>query len=281
MANTECATSYECIAIDLNTQHDFCRPDGTCPVTNAREVYPLLQRIVSWLRLHEIPMVSSIDSRRAHEIHELGRTRYCVDGSKGQQKVDFTLMPLRQIIEIDNTLAVPPNLLHQYQQLIFRKRTDDLLCNAKADRFLTQVNADKVYIFGNTIERSVKVLALGLLARDKKVSIVTDACGCWSKDAAHWALRQIVTKGGELTTVDDLTAMTPTQKYHRNGKSIIKNGESKRNGTNNHLGANLVTKGNPLSKSHEEPNKSDPEVTRHAPGHPGETSDSRANSDLL
>jgi len=277
MADTDRENSYECIAIDLNTQHDYCHPLGTCRVTNARLVYPLLRRMVGWLRLHEIPVISSIDSRRAHEIHELGRTRYCVDGSTGQQKVDFTLMPLRQHIEIDNTLAVPPNLLHHYQQLIFRKRTDDLLCNAKADRFLTQVKTDKIYIFGNTVERSVKVLALGLLARHKKVTIVTDACGCWNEEAAHWALRQIETKGGELTTVDELTAITPVQKYRRNGQSPVRNGENKRNG----IHGQLVAKGNPTSLGYVESTMSDSAVARHTPQYPSESNDTKANSTQL
>ncbi len=277
MAITRCENSHDCIAIDLNTQHDFCHPEGICPVINARTVYPLLQRVVSWLRTYDIPVVSSIDSRRPHEIHEQGRTRYSVDGSSGQEKVDFTLMPLHQLIEIDNTLTVQPNLLHQYQQLIFRKRTDDLLCNAKADRFLTQIKTDRVYIFGNTLERSVKVLALGLLARHKKVSIVTDACGVWNENEAQWAIRQFVTKGGDLTTVDELTAIIPTQKYRRNGKSILRNGDNKRNGTHVHS----PDKGLPVSISHDESAKFESEVARHAPGHQSDTGDSRASSNQL
>ncbi len=277
MAFTHGESLYECIAIDLNTQRDFCYPDGACPVTNARAIYPSLQLLVSWLRQHGIPIISAIDSRRAHEIHEIGRTRYCVDGSEGQQKVDFTLMPLRQMIEIDNTLNLPPDLLHQYQQLIFRKRTDDLLCNPKADHFLTQLNTDKVYIFGNTVERSVKVLALGLLARHKNVSIITDACGYWDQDAAHWALRQVVTKGGKLTTVDKLISITPTQKYRRKGKPALRNGENKRNG----IDSLLVIKGKPISLAHDASGKSDPTIVQHAPQHSGTVNGSKAGSTQL
>jgi len=271
MAFTHGESLYESIAIDLNTQRDFCYPDGACPVTNARLIYPSWQRFFGWLRQHGIPIISAIDSRRAHEIHEIGRTRYCVDGSEGQLKVDFTLMPLRLMIEIDNTLSLPPDLLHHYQQLIFRKRTDDLLCNPKADHFLTQLNMDKVYIFGNTVERSVKVLALGLLARHKHVSIITDACGYWSQVAAHWALRQVVAKGGELTTIDELTSITPTQKYRRNGTPALSNGQNKRNGTNAHV----AVKGKPICTGHDASIKSNPLIARHPPQLPREVNDSR------
>ena len=128
----------------------------------------------------------------------------CVDGTNGQRKIDFTLLPQCARIEVDNTLAVPLDLFRRYQQVIFRKRSDDLLENPKADRFLTQLLVGEFIVFGNGLEGAVKSLVLALLAREKPVTVLTDACGYWNKATAELALRQIIAKGAKLLTVDEL-----------------------------------------------------------------------------
>ncbi|MGB2985398.1 MAG: isochorismatase family protein [Phycisphaerae bacterium] len=128
----------------------------------------------------------------------------CVDDSAGQRKIDFTILSRFAQVEADNTLSCPIDLFRKYQQVIFRKRTDDLLSNPKADRFLTQLPATEFILFGIGVEGSVKALALALLAREKRVTIVVDACGYWSKATADLAMRQIKAKGGRTITVNEL-----------------------------------------------------------------------------
>ncbi len=76
------------------------------------------------------------------------------------------------------------DLFSVHQQVIFRKRQDDLLGNPKADRFLTQLPTGEYILFGIGIECSIRVLALGLLARHRRVTVITDACGYWDKGKA-------------------------------------------------------------------------------------------------
>jgi hypothetical protein len=105
---------------------------------------------------------------------------------------------------VDNTLCCPCDLFKRYQQVIFRKRTDDLLSNPKADCFLNLLKTDEFILFGVGLESSVKALALALRARGRRTRIVVDACGYWNKSAADLALRQVVAKGVELITVREL-----------------------------------------------------------------------------
>ena len=85
------------------------------------------------------------------------------------------------------------DLFASYQQVIFWKRTDDLLSNPKADRLLTQAPINEFLLFGVGLETSIKALALALVARSKKVTIVQDACGYWSAGTADQAsLRMVV-----------------------------------------------------------------------------------------
>ncbi|MFH0983171.1 MAG: isochorismatase family protein [Planctomycetota bacterium] len=202
MRRNGCA--YECVLLDLNTQWDFLDENAPCRAANADRLIPVLRSIIAWTLRNQVPIVSAMESHRPEEVDLRGAAPYCVDGTGGQQKLDFTLLPNRAMVEGDNTLTVPLDLFQRHQQVVFRKRTTDLLANPKADRFLTQLAVREYLIFGLGLEWSVKALALGLMARNRSVTIVADACGYWSTTAAEFTLRQLAAKGAALITVEEL-----------------------------------------------------------------------------
>jgi len=204
MAGRGSGRIYKCVVVDLNTQRDFCNLGGAYPVTNLLELIPALRHMIAWAKRNYAPVISSIESHRTSEVRSDALPSCCLDGSSGQRKIDFTMFPRRTRIEVDNTLCCPIDLFGEYQQVIFRKRTDDLLANPKADRFFTQLPGKEFLLFGVSLEGSIKALALGLLARNRRVTVVTDACGYWTKATADLAVRQIVAKGIRVITVDEL-----------------------------------------------------------------------------
>jgi len=205
--------AFECVVVDINTQRDFCDPRGAFPVTHLRELIPQFRHVIAWTRRNYVPIVSSIESHRPYELSDSGYPIHCVDGSGGQHKLDFTILPLHAWVEVDNTLSIPMDLFGRYQQVIFSKRTDDLLDNPKADRLLSHLPVREYLIFGTGVECSVKALALALLARGKQVSVVVDACGYWNRATADLALRQISAKGARLVTVSDLLSRKLDRRY--------------------------------------------------------------------
>lgn len=217
----------ECVVVDLNTQRDFFGPAGAYPVANAQELIPALRRMIAWTKRNCVPVISSVDSHRVCELPEGGCPVHCVDGSKGQRKVDYTVFPLRIRVEVDNTLAIPLDLFTRCQQVIFRQRGEDLLSNPKADRFLTQLATREFIVFGNTVEGAIKALALGLVARDKKVTIIADACGYWNRARADLALRQISAKGGRVVTVDEISVRR-LERRHRYRLAVRQGGSTNR-----------------------------------------------------
>jgi len=237
MIRRENGRVYECVVIDINTQRDFCDPNGTYPVANLQALLPALRRVIAWTKRNYAPIVSAIDSHRQSEV-TVGRSHpCCIDGSPGQRKIAFTLFPSCAGIEVDNTLSISLDLFRDYQQVIFRERTDDLLSNPKADRFLTQLSAHEFVVFGNSLERSVKALALGLLCRHKHVAIVADACGYWNKAYAALALRQAAAKGATIITVDQLLSRKLSRRWRYPISSAARrsNGNTRhRSGTGNH-----------------------------------------------
>jgi nicotinamidase-related amidase len=204
MAGRRNGRGYECVVVDLNTQRDFCDADGVFPVANLPDLIPALRHMVAWSKRNFVPVVSSVESHRPGDLSDSGYPICCVDGSAGQRKIEFTLFPAYAQVEADNTLSCPTDLFKWYQQVIFRKRRDDLLTNPKADQFLTALEADEFVLFGVGVERSVKALALGLLIREKQVAIVLDACGYWHKATAELAMRQVLAKGARCITIDEL-----------------------------------------------------------------------------
>ncbi len=192
------------VAVDLGTQTDFLTRRGARPVANLEALIPTLRQIVAWVKWRRVPVVSSLNSHRPCELDRDGSGSYCIDGSNGQRKLIFTVMGSSVCIEGDNTLAVPLDLFGTYQQVIFRQRTRDLLSNPKADRFLTQMSADRFVLYGVALETAIKALALGLRARNRDVTVVVDGCGFWNPVEADLALRQLDAKGVRLITVDQL-----------------------------------------------------------------------------
>ncbi len=194
----------ECVIVDLNTQYDFCDVHGADPVANVDHLIPALRHMIAWAKRNQVPVVSSIEAHRPTEISDNGHPLCCLDGSTGQRKISFTLFRHHVRIEVDNTLSCPMDLFGEHQQVIFRKRTIDLLGNPKADRLLTQIPTQEFILFGVSIEDSIKALALGLLARERHVTVVYDAGGYWSRATADLAIRQIAAKGARIITVNEL-----------------------------------------------------------------------------
>lgn len=193
------------VLIDLNTQCDYLLPRGAVPVANRSEIIPNIRRLFEWARHWAVPVISSLDAHRPDEAFH-GVARHCVDRTPGQRKLPFTLLPRRILLDGDNTLDLPPDILLRYRQIIFAKRSRDLLGNPKADRLLTDMTMTHHIVFGILSEHCVKATVLALLTRQRNVVVVRDACGHWNGNEAELALRQIEAKGAYLATTDQITA---------------------------------------------------------------------------
>lgn len=209
------SANWDRVLLDVCTQRDYLDPSGVLKVLNSQELIEKLRTVFRWVSDTRMAVVSSIESHRPTEATQ-AIPLHCVDGSAGQDKLGFTLLTPRLLVETDNYLSLPPDLRKNYRQLIFRKRTREFLSNPKAERFLTQLRPVEFVIVGVGLERGIKSLALGLLAQQKQVTVVTDACGIWSTADADLAQRQLAAKGVRLLTSEELIALYPTvSKIHR------------------------------------------------------------------
>lgn len=206
--------SFDRILVDLNTQCDLLLPKGALPVTNRTEILPNIRRLMIWARTEQLPMVSSLESHRTGESLR-GLPPYCIDRSPGQRKIPFTLMPRRILIMGDNTFDVPHDPFRKFQQVIFTKRTRDFLSNPKADRFFQSLSVNHLVVFGVVAEHCVKSAVLALLARQHRIAVVTDACGCWSAGDYELTMRQMDAKGAVLVTTEELISGAANERIRK------------------------------------------------------------------
>lgn len=203
------------VFVDMCTQRDYLTPLGAQPTLNAHHILPNLRRLMAFARWAGVPTLSCVDARRPGEVRGLPQS-HCVLGTPGQLKLPFTLLPDRVQIESDNCLCISLDLLQHHQQAILAKEHRDPFTNPKLDRLLTELPIRRFVVFGVSLETSIRLLALGLLLRSRRVAVVWDACGWWNAGDGDMALRQMVAKGCELVTTRQLVEVALSQ-HRRNG----------------------------------------------------------------
>jgi nicotinamidase-related amidase len=94
---------------------------------------------------------------------------------------------------------LPGNILKQYDQVILYKRCFDPFEEPLTDRILTESDADEFILIGAPTEGAIRATALGLLQRQKKVTVLVNATGSLNDASGKMSLRQIRTRGAILT----------------------------------------------------------------------------------
>jgi len=185
------------VLVDINTQRDFFLADGTVCIRNHRRVLAHVRRLMAWARRRDIPIISTCEVYPDNNGHN-GDSRYCVDGMPGQMKIGYTLVRSRVSFPADGNTDLPRDMLRRYQQVILHKRCTDPFDEPRIDRILSEVCAAEFILMGACAEGAVKAAALGLLQRDKKVSVVIDAVGYHDNHEAKMAFRKMEAKGAKL-----------------------------------------------------------------------------------
>lgn len=190
------------ILIDVNTQVDFFIADGKVCTRNHRRVLEHIRRVMAWARHKHVPVISTCE---VHPSNNGGSEfSYCIDGTRGQQKIGYTLMNSRVSFAADSKTDLPSDILRHYRQVILDKRTVDPFEEPRIERLLSELRASKFILIGATAEGAVKAMALGLLQRRKNVTVVVDAVGSSNKKEAELAIRKMKAKGANLIETRNL-----------------------------------------------------------------------------
>jgi nicotinamidase-related amidase len=114
------------------------------------------------------------------------------------EKIGYTIRNRHIQFDATDCTDLPIEILEQYDQVILCKRCIDPFEEPRADRILTELQADEFILIGSLVESAIKATALGLIARQKKVKVLIDATCSGNEAAAKNALKQIKAKGAKL-----------------------------------------------------------------------------------
>lgn len=190
------------ILVDINTQRDFFLAAGSACIWNHRRVLANVRRMMAWARVRDIRVISTCEVYSNN--NNSNTVGYCIDGTDGQKKIRYALLSNRANFAADGNTDLPEDILRRYRQIILHKRCVDPFDEPRIDRLLSEVRADEFILIGATAEGAVQAMALGLLQRGKKVSIVADAVGSHDKKEAKLALRKMEAKGAKLLETKQL-----------------------------------------------------------------------------
>jgi nicotinamidase-related amidase len=182
------------IVVDVDTQRHFFTSRGTVCVRNHRQVLANILRVVNWARLKHVRMISTVQVFPSDypywnsHIINLGP----------QEKIRYTLRKSHASFDAEDCTDLLPDMLDRYDQIIFYKRCFDPFEEPRADRMLSELRADEFILIGALTEGAVKATALGLLARQKNVTVLVDATGSYDNITGELGLRLLRERGAKL-----------------------------------------------------------------------------------
>ena len=187
------------VIIDIDTQKDLFLAGGKSCIRNHRRILARIRRIMAWVRFNHIVVISTC------EIYPNNNSQFrCIINTEGQKKISYTLLNDRLSFIVDNSTDLPRDLLFAHRQIILQKRDPDPFEEPRIDRLLTEMRAKEFILIGALLEGAVKLTALGLLQRGKKVTVIVDAIGAINRRKAKLALLKLENKGAKLIEANKL-----------------------------------------------------------------------------
>ncbi len=187
----------------VDAQADFMLPGGKLYAPGAEKIIPRIAQLVKAATETGTLIVSSGDAHAKNDPEFQKFPPHCIAGTPGAQIIPEGLTKDFRALPNDGSGELPKDVL-TLPQIIFEKQTLDVFDNPKASTLVDRLPSNTEYIvFGVVTEYCVRLAAKGLLDRHRKVSIVKDAIGALSPEAAGQALAELQSQGARLITTDE------------------------------------------------------------------------------
>lgn len=161
------------VYVDVDTQLDFIYPTGALYAPGAERIHANLGRLTANAVRHGFPILSTMDSHeeRDREFARYSFRPHCIAGTIGQHKLACTIASRSQ---------------HFIQKQVF-----DCFSNPRMEKLLADWKPERVVVYGVVTDVCVNYAINGLLERNYRVTVVTDAVCALNADAAdqcegHW-----------------------------------------------------------------------------------------------
>jgi len=187
----------------VDVQRDFILPGGKLYAPGAEKLIPNIQRLVRGAAEAGVLIVSSGDFHSENDPEFSTFPPHCVRGTPGAQILPEAMTKDYYTIANDPSQLLPSDVV-RHAQIIFEKQTLDVFDNPHVDELVERLESDAEYVvFGVVTEFCVRCAAKGLLARRRKVFVVTDATEALRSEDGRRALGELQALGAQLITTDE------------------------------------------------------------------------------
>ena len=190
------------VFFDVDTQADFMLPAGALYVPGAERILPTVERLNHFAGDRKIPLISTTDAHAENDAEFRTWPAHCVAGTWGQLKPSRTLLEPR--VSVPSRRGSYP--IAGAQQILLEKQALDCFTNPNLPAILDALDAERFVVYGVVTEFCVRMAALGLLGRSRRVEIVTDAIRTLAEGDGTRTLTEFTSAGGLLVTAAQVLA---------------------------------------------------------------------------
>ena len=195
---------------DVDTQADFMLPGGKLYVPGAEKIIPNLNRLTEAARQGRVLIVGDACVHAPDDPEFRQFPPHCVRGTAGAKIIPETLADRVLMVPAEADAKIPADL-SAYQQVILEKQVLDVFSNPHAETVLERVQkfteADaEIFVYGVVTEYCVRLAAKGLLARGRRVALVSDAIETLNADEGDKTIRELTALGARLVSTNQALA---------------------------------------------------------------------------
>jgi nicotinamidase/pyrazinamidase len=202
--------SRKLILWEVDTQSDFMLPGGKLYVPGAEKLLPNIRRLTDLARQDRVFLVSHGCYHTPDDPEFKLFPPHCIKGTPGASYVAEALTGNVAVIPNEPETSLPKDIFH-YQQILLEKQTLDIFESRHAEELLNRLPRDSEFLlFGVVTEYCVRLAALGLLKRGRKVSIVEDAIETLKAEDGARAIAELKQLGAKFISTNAALAGATT-----------------------------------------------------------------------
>jgi len=196
--------SRDYIFWEVDVQADFMLPGGKLYVPGAEKLLPNIRKLTDAARHGDVFLVSHGDFHPPNDPEFKQFPPHCLKGTAGADLLPEALAENFVRVENDANAKLPEDLF-QYQQIVLEKQTLDIFQTRHADALVERLgNAAEFVVFGVVTEYCVACAVKGLLARKRRVAVVSDAIETLKAEVGQQTVIDWQSLGARLVTTDEI-----------------------------------------------------------------------------
>ena len=194
----------------VDTQVDFMLPAGKLYVPGAEKLIPNINWLMDAARHGMVFVVGDACFHTPGDAEFKSFPPHCVRGTPGAEIIAEA--STNRMLVIPNRMdATIPEDLSTYQQVILEKQTLDVFDNPNTETILKRVAKftdayAEIFMFGVVTEYCVRLAAIGLLQRGRRVSLVRDAIETLKAKDGEETIEELTSLGVQLITTEQALA---------------------------------------------------------------------------